>query len=64
MDVLGYVQFSRDGMFNRLRERVEASLGRGELTFEESAALTRRFELMLDADTYLNSGREPVKFEL
>ncbi|MDR1519656.1 MAG: biosynthetic arginine decarboxylase, partial [Planctomycetota bacterium] len=64
MDVLGYVQFTRDGMFNRLREQVEASLKRDELTFEESAALTRRFELMLDADTYLNSGRAPVKFEL
>ncbi|MDR3077279.1 MAG: biosynthetic arginine decarboxylase [Planctomycetota bacterium] len=64
MDVLGYVQFTRDGMFNRLRQRVEDSLGRGELTLEESAALTRRFEMMLDADTYLNAGRAPVKFEL
>ncbi|MDR1534447.1 MAG: biosynthetic arginine decarboxylase [Planctomycetota bacterium] len=64
MDVLGYVQFTRDGMFNRLRERVEGALKRGDLSFEESAALTRRFELLLDADTYLNSGRAPVKFEL
>ena len=64
MDVLGYVQFTRDGIFNRLRERVEAALKRGDLTFEESAVMTRRFELMLEADTYLNSGRAPVKFEL
>jgi arginine decarboxylase len=64
MDVLGYVQFSRADMFNRLRERVEESLKRQDLTFAESAGLTRRFELMLDSDTYLNTGREPVKFEL
>ena len=56
MEVLSYVQFTRDGINSRMRERIEAALQNGALTLEQSATLTRHFEQMLDADTYLNMG--------
>ncbi|MCL2001019.1 MAG: biosynthetic arginine decarboxylase [Planctomycetes bacterium] len=55
MEVLAYVQFSRDGVNARLRERVEGALRGGALTLEQSAVLTRHFERMLDSDTYLSA---------
>ncbi len=54
MEVLAYVQFTRDGINARLRDRVEEALRSGSLTLEQSAVLTRHFERLLDADTYLN----------
>ena len=54
MEVLAYVQFTRDGVNARLRDRVESALREGNLSLEQSAVLTRHFERMLDADTYLN----------
>ncbi len=55
MEVLAYVQFTRDGINARLRERVEAALRGGALTLEQSATLSRHFERMLDSDTYLSA---------
>lgn len=54
MEVLAYVQFTRDGVNARLRERVETALRTGALTLEQSAVLTRHFERLLDSDTYLS----------
>jgi arginine decarboxylase len=54
MEVLAYVQFTRDGMNARMRERIEAALQSGNLTLEQSAMLTRHFERILDSDTYLS----------
>ena len=56
MEVLAYVQFTREGINARMRERIETALRNGYLTLEQSATLTRHFEHMLDADTYLNLG--------
>ena len=54
MEVLAYVQFTRDGINARMRERIETALQSGALTLEQSAMLTRHFERMLDSDTYLS----------
>lgn len=56
MEVLAYVQFTRDGINSQMRERIETALQNGALTLEQSAALTKHFDDMLDADTYLNMG--------
>ena len=56
MEVLAYVQFTREGINARMRERIEDALRNGYLTLEQSATLTRHFEHMLDADTYLAIG--------
>lgn len=53
MEVLDYVQFTRSGMNQMIRERVEHALREGHLTLDQSANLTRHFERMLDSDTYL-----------
>lgn len=53
MEVLASVQFTRDGINSRLRERIEAALRSGDLTLDQSAVLTRHFERLLDTDTYL-----------
>lgn len=56
MDVLAYVQFTRDHINSKMRRRIETALQNGALTLEQSAAVTRHFAEMLDADTYLNMG--------
>ncbi|MCC8109028.1 MAG: biosynthetic arginine decarboxylase, partial [Planctomycetes bacterium] len=56
MEVLAYVQFTRDGINARMRERIETALQNGNLTLEQSASVTRHFERMLDSDTYLSMG--------
>ena len=56
MEVLAYVQFTRDGINARMRERIESALRTGDLTLDQSAVLTRHFERMLDSDTYLSMG--------
>ncbi len=55
MEVLNYVQFTRDGINARMRERVETALQNGNLTLDQSAVLTRHFERLLDSDTYLSN---------
>ncbi len=56
MDVLGYVQFTRDELMARVRAKVEKSLKSGAITLEQSAAFIRKIELGLDDYTYLDDG--------
>jgi len=52
-EVLGYVQYPRKYLTQRVRQANEEALRRGLLTFEESALLMRRFEEGLAGYTYL-----------
>jgi len=52
-DVLGYVQYSKQNLMQRMRQANEEALRRGLLTFEESALLVRRYEEGLAGYTYL-----------
>jgi arginine decarboxylase len=52
-EVLGYVQYQRHDLVQRLRRANEEALRRGLLTFEESALLVRRYEEGLSGYTYL-----------
>ena len=59
--VLGYVQYSKQYLMQRVRQANEEALRRGLLTFEESALLMRRYEEGLEGYTYLEEeepGRE------
>jgi arginine decarboxylase len=51
--VLGYVQYSKQFLMDRVRQANEEALRRGLLTFEESALLIRRYEEGLAGYTYL-----------
>jgi len=51
--VLGYVQYSKQYLMQRVRQANEEALRRGLLTFEESALLMRRYEEGLEGYTYL-----------
>ena len=60
-EVLGYVQYSKEDLIQRVRQANEEALRRGLLTFEESALLMRRYEEGLEGYTYLEEeepGRE------
>jgi arginine decarboxylase len=52
-EVLGYVQYQKQNLVQRVRQACEEALRRGLLTFEESALLIRRFEEGLSGYTYL-----------
>jgi arginine decarboxylase len=52
-DVLGYVQYPKHYLVQRVRQANEEALRRGLLTFEESALLIRRYEEGLAGYTYL-----------
>ena len=52
-EVLGYVQYSKQNLMQRMRQANEDALRRGLLTFEESALLVRRYEEGLAGYTYL-----------
>ncbi len=54
MEVLAYVQFTREGINASFRDRVETALRSGAMSLDQSALLARNFEHMLDSDTYLN----------
>jgi arginine decarboxylase len=58
-EVLGYVQYQKSHLVQRVRQANEEALRRGLLTFEESALLMRRFEQGLAGYTYLE-GEEPA----
>jgi len=58
-EVLGYVQYQRQYLVQRVRQANEEALRRGLLTFEESALLMRRFEDGLSGYTYLEK-EEPA----
>jgi len=58
-EVLGYVQYPKQVLMQRLRQANEEALRRGLLTFEESALLIRRYEEGLAGYTYLEE-EEPA----
>jgi arginine decarboxylase len=68
-EVLGYVQYQKQNLVQRVRQASEEALRKGLLTFEESALLMRRFDEGLSGYTYLeeeepaprlvNGGSEP-----
>jgi len=51
--VLGYVQYQKQHLVQRMRQANEVALRRGLLTFEESALLMRRYDEGLSGYTYL-----------
>jgi arginine decarboxylase len=58
-EVLGYVQFPKQVLVQRMRQANEEALRRGLLTFEESALLMRRYDEGLSGYTYLEEA-EPT----
>lgn len=56
-DVLGYVWYDQRSLMEQLRRAIEHALARGEMTFEQSAALVKHFEAGLAGYTYLESPR-------
>ena len=60
-EVLGYVQFQKQYLVERLRQATEEALRRGLLTFEESALLIRRYEEGLAGYTYLEEEQPAPK---
>lgn len=59
-EVLGYVQYSKQNLVQRLRKANEEALRRGLLTFEESALLMKRYDEGLAGYTYLEE-EEPLR---
>jgi arginine decarboxylase len=55
-EVLGYVQYQKQQLVQRMRQSNEEALRRGLLTFEESALLMRRYDEGLAGYTYLEEG--------
>jgi arginine decarboxylase len=58
-EVLGYVQYSKEGLVQRVRQAAEAALRRGQITLEESALLMRRYDHGLAGYTYLEEEELP-----
>ena len=58
-EVLGYVQYQKQNLVQRVRQASEEALRRGLLTFEESALLIRRFDEGLSGYTYLEEEPAP-----
>jgi arginine decarboxylase len=58
-EVLGYVQYQKQHLVQRMRRANEEALRRGLLTFEESALLMRRFDEGLSGYTYLEEEPAP-----
>ncbi len=54
-EVLGYVQYQKQNLVQRVRQATEEALRKGLLTFEESALLMRRFDEGLSGYTYLEA---------
>ena len=57
-EVLGYVQFTPESIFDRLRMAVEQELRDGSLTHEDSAKIQRKFKECFEGYTYLMSFQE------
>ncbi|MEE8474091.1 MAG: biosynthetic arginine decarboxylase [Myxococcota bacterium] len=53
--VLGYVQYDRRALIEKVRRTIENALDKGEISLEESARLRRRYEQGLEEYTYLSS---------
>ena len=60
-EVLGYVQYQKQYLVQRVRQANEEALRRGLLTFEESALLMRRYEEGLAGYTYLEEEEPAVR---
>jgi arginine decarboxylase len=52
-EVLGYVEYDRADLLNRVRRATEAAVRRKQMTFEESAVLMASYERGLQGYTYL-----------
>jgi arginine decarboxylase len=59
-EVLSYVEYFEQDLLARLRRHIERSLEAGQMTFEESALLQRRYESGLASYTYLAREEEPA----
>jgi arginine decarboxylase len=53
-DVLGYVDFDRATLVERVRLAIESALHAGTISLEESALLRRRYSQALSGNTYLD----------
>ena len=53
-EVLGYVQYERAGLIQRVRSVAESALRRGDLDLEEMALLLRHYDRALSGYTYLH----------
>jgi arginine decarboxylase len=62
-DVLGYVQYQKQNLVQRMRQANEDALRRGLLTFEESALLMRRYDEGLAGYTYLEEEEPALRIE-
>jgi arginine decarboxylase len=62
-EVLSYVEYFEQDLLARLRRHIERSLEDGQMTFEESALLQRRYESGLASYTYLAREEEPANGE-
>jgi arginine decarboxylase len=58
-EVLGYVQYQKQYLVQKIRQANEEALRRGLLTFEESALLVRRYDEGLSGYTYLEEEEGP-----
>jgi hypothetical protein len=61
--VLGYVQYQKHQLVQRMRQANEEALRRGLLTFEESALLMRRYDEGLSGYTYLEEEEPSLRIE-
>lgn len=61
-EVLGYVQYSADDLYDRVRRSIEASVRAKKMTLEESAYFLRRYERGLRGYTYLERHHTPETF--
>ncbi|MFN8587130.1 MAG: biosynthetic arginine decarboxylase [Candidatus Eisenbacteria bacterium] len=59
-EVLGYVQYSKQTLVQKLRQATEQALRKGLLTFEESALLMKRYDEGLSGYTYLEEETAPL----
>jgi arginine decarboxylase len=59
-EVLSYVEYFEQDILARLRRHIERSLEEGQMTYEESALLQRRYEAGLASYTYLEREDEPA----
>ena len=62
-EVLSYVEYFEQDLLARLRRHIERSLEAGQMAFEESAMLQRRYESGLASYTYLAREEEPGSSE-
>jgi len=59
-EVLGYVQYSKNQLVQKMRAANEEALRKGLLTFEESALLMKRYDEGLSGYTYLEEASPPI----